>query len=101
MAAYPAMGSGMPLDELQALSKVVYQTLLDNDGVESGTVYHQADILEYEVIPERKVTVLLDVTNILVHDRLFKPVNSQGELGWVLRSQFEAKQYVIPLILNC
>lgn len=95
MAAYPAMGSGMPLDELQALSKVVYQTLLDDDGIESGTVYHQADLLEYEVIPERKIDVLLDVVNILVHDKLFKPVNSQGELGWMLRSQLEAKQYVL------
>ena len=81
--------AGLPMDELTALSTIVYDTLHANDA---EAVYYQSDILGYDVIPEGKVVILLDVTNYLVHERLFKPVTSQGEVGWVLRSKSEAKQ---------
>lgn len=92
-----ATHSGLPADELTALKSTLYLKLVEDQGEDSGTVYHQNDILDQNVIPNRKLEILLDVTQQLVNEKLFKPVQNMGELGWVLRTPAEAKQYVLIL----
>jgi DNA-directed RNA polymerase III subunit RPC6 len=59
----------------------------------SKKVFNQSSLLELGVIPNDDIQVLMQVTQRLINEKLFKYVQAEG-LGWKLRTLEEAKKFV-------
>ena len=78
--------------DITALKQALYKACIEEASGESKTVFHQNSIFELEVIPNRDVSILLQVAQMLVDEKYFKPVNDVSGLGWMLRTQDEANK---------
>ena len=67
--------------KLEGLKSQIYEQCLDE---EPETVFRQQDILDMGVIPDNDAALLLEVTQRLVDEKLFKMVRD-GQLGWMYR----------------
>lgn len=75
--------------KILSLAEKVYQECLHEDP---DTVFRQQDIFDMGVIENNDAQLLLDVTQKLVDDKLFKMVRD-GQLGWMYRPMDEAQKY--------
>jgi DNA-directed RNA polymerase III subunit RPC6 len=79
--------------DIVALKTKLYDRLLEEQDDNPGAVWHQHEIMELGIVKD--LTILLGVAQLLINEKLFKAVHEQGELGWVLRTPLEARQYVL------
>jgi hypothetical protein len=75
--------------DISALKKQLHDKLWEEQDDNTSAVWHQHEILELGVVKE--LTVLLAILNELSNDKLLKTVTEAGEVGWILRTQAEAK----------
>jgi len=95
-------GGGISLsggaDAITALKTQVYEACLPFLKDNPKVVFHQADIFEFDIIPNNDVSTLLTVAQKLLDEKLFKVVQNQFDgMGWKLRTVDEARKYVFPL----
>lgn len=83
--------SSNPLD-VPALKTKIYDALLPAATLDPQQVFNQEYILALGIIPNRDPGLLIRVAQLMVNEKLFKLVQSDG-LGWRLRSLDEAKKY--------
>lgn len=60
---------------------------------EPDTVFRQQDIFDMGLIPDNDAATLLQVTQALVDDKLFRMVRDGGVIGWIYRSVEDAEKY--------
>jgi hypothetical protein len=80
-------------NDIPALGKSLYDACLPFMQQNSKKVFNQSSLLELGVIPNDDIQVLMQVTQRLINEKLFKYVQAEG-LGWKLRTLEEAKKFV-------
>ncbi|KAI9742324.1 MAG: 34-kDa subunit of RNA polymerase III (C) [Claussenomyces sp. TS43310] len=58
-----------------------------------GTVFKQEDLMDLQIIPDNNASLLLQVTQKLCDEKLFKTVRDGTNIGWMYRSVEDAKKY--------
>lgn len=61
---------------------------------ESSTVFRQDDLLAFNVIPNNDIRLLLQISQRLCDEKLFKLVRDGSAAGWMYRSVAEATKSV-------
>jgi hypothetical protein len=80
--------------DIGALKKELYDYCLPMQQEGDYAVFHQSDLLEFDIIPKKDLTTLLQVVQALVNEKLFKIVTNADGVGWRLRTADEARKYV-------
>jgi DNA-directed RNA polymerase III subunit RPC6 len=93
MASSSQSGAAAQGIDITALKTNIYDACAGVAAQNSKMVFRQASILELDQIPNNDVLVLLQVTQALVDEKLFKIVHDSDGMGWRLRSVEEAKKY--------
>jgi DNA-directed RNA polymerase III subunit RPC6 len=81
--------------QLVSYKNKIYDACLPLIAEDPTKTFSQSSILELGIIPDNDLRILLQVSQALVNDKLFKIIEGNG-LAWRLRSQEEAKKYVVP-----
>jgi len=85
-----ASSSAAPVNDLIAdLKDKIYELCADEEPYK---VFRQDDLLDFGVIPNNDANVLLQVTQRLVNEKLFKIVRD-GNVGWMYRAEEDAVKY--------
>ena len=82
--------------DIKALQGEIYEACYPLFQENPKSVFHQAELLDFDIIPHDDVTTLLSVVQGLVNEKLFKTVTDSEGMGWKVRTQDEAKKYVHP-----
>ncbi|KAG4035024.1 hypothetical protein MFRU_002g03730 [Monilinia fructicola] len=92
MSSRAATGAAAPEDKTTALKKLLYDECFQT--FDENPTFFQDDLLEFGVLPNDDVSMLLAVTQALTNEKLFKVVQDpQRGIGWKLRTEDEAKKY--------
>lgn len=89
-----ASSSGAPAaglhgdDVVEELKTKLYE--LCRTMEESSTVFRQDDLLALNVIPNNDVRLLLQITQRLCDEKLFKLVRDGSAAGWMYRTESDA-----------
>jgi DNA-directed RNA polymerase III subunit RPC6 len=92
--ASPSVATDSSSDSKLEIWKDAIYEQCQNRGDETK-LFTQADILDFNVIPNRDVGTLLRVVQALCDDKLLNPVSHVGGLAWRWKSAEEAEKYVI------
>ncbi|CAK7262720.1 34-kDa subunit of RNA polymerase III (C) [Sporothrix epigloea] len=78
--------------KIELLKDALYQSAVDNGG--EGRLWSQQDLIDFDVIPEGNLDLLIKVVQGLCSDFLFKTMND-GRIGlcWRYRSVEDAQKY--------
>lgn len=91
MSSRAATGAAAPEDKTTALKKLLYDECFQT--FDENPTFFQDDLLEFGVLPNDDVSMLLAVTQALTNEKLFKVVQDpQRGIGWKLRTEDEAKK---------
>lgn len=72
------------------LASKLYDACADN--FDPDTLLYQPDLLDLEVVPKGDVTLLLQCTQSLVDQRLFRLHQGQNRIGWKLIPREDAEK---------
>jgi DNA-directed RNA polymerase III subunit RPC6 len=98
MASSSAAAAGSHGDDLiQELKTKLYDLCALEDR---STVFRQDDLLALNVIPNNDIRLLLQVSQRLCDEKLFKLVRDGSAAGWMYRSEAEAAKSVSRGILH-
>jgi hypothetical protein len=84
-------------EDITALKTELYEACVPFAKDNPKIVFHQVDIFDLDIVPNNDVNILLQVSQLLLDEKLFKVVHDTDGMGWKLRTVDEAKKYVLSL----
>ena len=78
--------------EIAALKEEVYKACVPFAADDPKLIFRQSDIIDLDIIPNGNLQAVLDVTQSLLNEKLFKVVHDTLGMGWKLRTADEAKK---------
>lgn len=88
-----ASASSSNRPDIAALKTAIYEVIAPTAELDPKHAFYQHDLIALGMIPNNDSRILLEVVQALVNEKLFKPVNFEGGLGWRLRTVEEARKY--------
>ncbi len=79
-------------DPIEEMKRKLYDQCTEQ---RPDTVFHQDDLLAFDVIPGNDLRLLLQITQRLCNEKLLKVVREASGVGWMYRSVADAAKSVI------